>query len=67
MQHIDVADTQFHDVFGENDPTRRRATIDEIFTEDCVFHEPMASTTAERKLIVWLARSKPLTLTFDTS
>ena len=29
-----------HDVFGENDPTRRRATIDEIFTEDCVFHQP---------------------------
>ena len=29
-----------HDVFGENDPTRRRAAIDEIFVEDCVFHEP---------------------------
>lgn len=28
------------DVFGENDPTRRRAAIDEIFTLDCVFHEP---------------------------
>ena len=28
------------DVFGENDPARRRATIDEIFTEDCVFYEP---------------------------
>jgi hypothetical protein len=25
-----------HDVFGENDPARRRAAIDEIFTEDCV-------------------------------
>jgi hypothetical protein len=24
------------DVFGENDPARRRAAIDEIFTEDCV-------------------------------
>jgi hypothetical protein len=24
-----------HDVFGENDPVRRRAAIDEIFTEDC--------------------------------
>lgn len=23
------------DVFGENDPARRRAAIDEIFTEDC--------------------------------
>jgi len=29
-----------HDVFGENDPTRRRAAIDEIFSEDCVLHEP---------------------------
>jgi len=28
------------DVFGENDPVRRRAVIDEIFTEDCVFYEP---------------------------
>ena len=28
-----------HDVFGENDPARRRAAIDEIFTEDCVFDE----------------------------
>ena len=29
-----------HDVFGENDPVRRRTAIDEIFAEDCVFHEP---------------------------
>jgi hypothetical protein len=29
-----------HDVFGENDPARRRAAIDEIFTEECVFYEP---------------------------
>ena len=29
-----------HDVFGENGPARRRAAIDEIFTEDCVFYEP---------------------------
>jgi hypothetical protein len=28
------------DVFGENDPARRRAAIQEIFTEDCVFYEP---------------------------
>jgi hypothetical protein len=28
------------DVFGENDPARRRATIDEIFTEDGVFYDP---------------------------
>ena len=30
-----------HDVFGENDPVRRRAAIDEIFNEDCVFYDPM--------------------------
>src|SRR5258708_34609898 len=28
------------DVFGENDPARRRAAIDEIFTDDCVFYDP---------------------------
>ena len=29
-----------HDVFGESDPARRRAAVDEIFTEDCVFYDP---------------------------
>ena len=29
-----------NDVFGENDPTRRRAAIGEMFTEDCVFYDP---------------------------
>jgi hypothetical protein len=29
-----------HDVFGENDSACRRAAIDEIFTEGCVFYEP---------------------------
>jgi hypothetical protein len=28
------------DVFGESDPARRRAAIDEIFTDDCVFYDP---------------------------
>jgi SnoaL-like domain len=28
------------DVFGENDPVRRRAAIDEIFHEDAIFHDP---------------------------
>jgi hypothetical protein len=27
-------------VFGENDPVRRRAAIDEIWTEDGVFYDP---------------------------
>jgi SnoaL-like domain len=29
-----------HDVFGENDPARRRAAVDEIFAEDGVFYDP---------------------------
>ena len=28
------------DVFGENDALRRRAAIDEIYAEDCVFYDP---------------------------
>src|SRR5215831_3231700 len=32
--------SNLNDVFGENDPVRRRAAIDKIFTEDCVLHEP---------------------------
>ena len=28
------------DVFGENDPERRRAAIEEIYTEDVVFYDP---------------------------
>jgi SnoaL-like domain len=28
------------EVFGENDPARRRAAIQELFTEDCVFYDP---------------------------
>src|SRR5258708_16305972 len=28
------------DVFGENAPARRRAAINEISTEDCVFYDP---------------------------
>ena len=29
-----------NDAFGENDPARRRAAIDEIFNEECVFYDP---------------------------
>ena len=28
------------EVFGENDAARRRAAIDEIFADDCVFYDP---------------------------
>lgn len=29
-----------HDVFGEIDPVRRRAAVDDIFHEDAVFYDP---------------------------
>jgi SnoaL-like domain len=29
-----------HDVFGEGDPVRRQAAIDDLYTEDCVFYDP---------------------------
>lgn len=46
-----------NDVFGENDPVRRRAAIDEIFHEDAVFHDPKAAYFgAETRLIVLPAR-----------
>lgn len=28
------------EVFGENDPVRRRAAVEDIFEEDAVFHDP---------------------------
>jgi len=37
-----------HDVLGENDPARRRTAIDEIFTEDCVFYDPMGGVYRDR-------------------
>jgi len=41
MSSISVLLTRnLQDVFGENDPARRRAAIEDIFTEDCVFYEP---------------------------
>lgn len=40
-----------HDVFGENNPARRRAAIDEIFTEDCVFYDPSGNVYRRRDAI----------------
>ena len=39
------------DVFGENDPGRRRAAIDEIYTEDVVFYDPSKSVYRGRDAI----------------
>ncbi len=57
-----------YDVFGENDPARRRAAIDEIFTDDCVFYDPMGGVYRARdRSIESRGRSGLLTLTFDIS
>ena len=36
------------DIFGENDPTRRRPAIDEIFSEDSVFYDPKSGVDGGR-------------------
>ncbi len=57
-----------NDVFGENDPARRRAAIDEIFTEDCVFYEPSGRVYRGRDEIDRVAGTiRARTLTFDIS
>ncbi|HEX4201389.1 MAG TPA: nuclear transport factor 2 family protein [Chthoniobacterales bacterium] len=44
-----------NDVFGENDPARRRKAIDEIFTEDAVFYDPMGGVFRGRDEIDGIA------------
>jgi SnoaL-like protein len=39
------------DVFGENDPARRRAAIDEIWAEDGVFYDPQSGAHRGRNEI----------------
>ena len=57
-----------HDVFGENGPARRRAAIDEIFTEDSVFYDPKAAPIVDAtRSISSQAPSRLLILTFDIS
>jgi hypothetical protein len=57
-----------HDVFGENDPARRRGVIDEIWTEDGVFYDPKTGVHRGRDEIDRVAaRSRLLTLTFNIS
>src|SRR6201984_3766572 len=36
----DLLIRNLRDVFGENDPARRRAAIDELWAEDGVFYDP---------------------------
>ena len=69
MSNISILLTRnLHDVFGENDPVRRRAAIDEIFADDCVFYDPKGvSTVVATRSIALQARSGLHTRTFDTS
>ena len=43
------------DVFGEIDPERRRAAVDEIFHEDAVFFDPMGGVFRGREAIHHIA------------
>ena len=43
------------DVFGENDPARRRAAIDELWTEDGVFYDPKTGAHRGRDEIARVA------------
>ena len=57
-----------HDVFGENDPARRRAAIDEIYDEDCVFYDPNSGAyRAATRSIASRAPSRRPILTFNIS
>jgi len=52
-------------LFGENDPRRRRPAIDEIFTEDRVLHEPDGVYHGRGENDRVAGKIKALTLTFD--
>ena len=45
------------DVFGENDPVRRRAAVDEIFHEDAAFHDPKSGVYRGRDEIHRIAEA----------
>jgi len=51
LQYIDLANPQSSRRFGENDPARRRAAIDEIWTEDGVFYDPTSGVHRGRDAI----------------
>ena len=52
MSSISILLTRnLQDVFGENDPARRRAAIDEIYTEDGVFYDPISGAHRGRDAI----------------
>ena len=55
------------DVFGENDPARRRAAIDEIWTEDGVFYDPTGVHRGRDEIDRVAGAIRATHLTFDIS
>src|SRR6266481_2794307 len=56
------------EVFGENDPARRRAAVQELYTEDGVFYDPSKGVYRGRDEIDRIAGEiKATTLTFGIS
>src|SRR5579863_156360 len=47
----DLMIRNLRDVFGENDPARRRAAIDELWAEDGVFYDPSKGAIRGREEI----------------
>ena len=47
----DLLIRNLRDVFGENDPARRRAAIDELWAEDGVFYDPSKGAIRGRDAI----------------
>jgi SnoaL-like domain len=47
----DLLTRNLRDVFGENDPACRRAAIDELWAEDCVFYDPSKGAIRGRDAI----------------
>jgi hypothetical protein len=56
------------DIFGENDPARRRTAVDELYTEDVVFYDPNKGVYRGRDAIDRIAGEiRAITLTFAIS
>lgn len=41
----ELLERNLHEVFGQNDARRHRATIDELYTEDCILYVPPGMIT----------------------
>ena len=48
----ELLDANLHRVFGERDAQRRRASIDEVYTEDVVFTDPEGAVTGRDALAI---------------